>query len=256
MDYIERQHEHFDSIAEKYFNERQTETSLLLKDLMWDYFFKNKEYLKSSTLVLEPMCGFGEGKKIIEKNLNAHICYDGFDYSQNIIDIAKKQKPDLNIYQMNILDMNIKNKYDLVIVIGGLHHIYRNIDEILIKIYDSLKPGGYFICFEPTNNIFITRLIREKIYKSNSLFDSETEKDFSLISLNNSFKQAKFDVVDQIYPGLLSYILFYNPDAFPRLNIGGKFLVKALFNLDNFFFRNNIGKKLSFATLTLLRKDI
>lgn len=255
MDYIKQQQKHFDSIADKYFNERQSETSLLLKDLMWGHFFSDKDYLKSKTMVLEPMCGFGEGKKVIEKHLKSNIIYEGFDYSANIIAIAKKQDPDLNVYELNILDLNVKDKFDFVIVIGGLHHIYRDVDEILERIYNSLKIDGYFMCYEPTNNNFITRKIRRKIYKSNPLFDFETEQDFNLISLNKSFRQAKYSIVDQVYAGLLSYILFYNPDAFPQLNKGGKRLVRFLFSIDKLFSRNFIGKKLSFATLTLLKKD-
>jgi len=252
---MERQEKHFDSIAAKYFRERQAETLLFLKDVMWRYFLSDKDYLKSVHSVLEPMCGFGEGKRIIEKNIKTDIVYEGFDFSQNIIDLAKKHDPELRVYKMDVLDMNARDKYDLVMIIGGLHHAYRSLDAILAKVHDALKAGGYFISYEPTNNMFLTRLVREKIYMANSLFDPETERAFDLLPLNDRFRQAQFRIVDQVYPGLLSYVLFYNPDAFPKLNVGGKGLVKILFNFDRLFFRNMVGRKLSFATLTLLKKD-
>ena len=61
--------------------------------------------------------------------------------------------------------------------------------------------------------------------------------------------------VDEVYPGLLAYILYYNPDAFPALNIGGKFLVKGLFALDRLFWSGWIGRKLTFATMTIWKRN-
>ena len=104
---------------------------------------------------------------------------------------------------------------------------------------------------EPTHDNFVFRKIRERIYNKNSLFDQETEQAFELKKLNSLFIDNGFKIKDQIYPGLLSYVLFYNPDAFPLLNIGKKGLVKFLFRLDSIFFRNYLGRKFSFATLSM-----
>jgi hypothetical protein len=56
------------------------------------------------------------------------------------------------------------------------------------------------------------------------------------------------------YPGLLSYIMYYNPDAFPALNIGGKSLVSLLYAFDKLFYKNPVGRALSFATLSVWSK--
>lgn len=256
MDKIEQQKNHFENISEKYYKSRQTRNHLLLKDLMWNYFFKNKDYLKNDGLhVLEPMCGYGEGKDILEKNLKIKIVYSGFDYSSNLIKKIKEFDPTTDVIEMDITKFIPSKKYDLVIIIGGLHHVPFHLDMVLDKLYESLNKNGYFIYLEPTHNNILFKKIRERIYKKNEFFDNDTERAFELVKINQAFLDHNFKVIDQIYPGLLSYILYYNPDAFPILNKGSGKLVKAFFNFDKLFFRNFIGRKLSFATLTLLQKN-
>ncbi len=200
MDKIEQQRDHFENISEKYYKSRQLKNHLLLKDLLWDFFLKDKDFLKKDGLrVLEPMCGYGEGKKILEKNLGIKIAYSGFDYSSNLVEKIKK-----------------------------------------------LDPAAEFLSAER---------IRKRTYKKNELFDNDTERAFELKKINQIFIEHNFKIIDQIYPGLLSYVLYFNPDAFPFLNRGGGWLVRAIFNFDKLFFRNFIGKKLSFATIALLQKN-
>ena len=107
MNDIERQRIHFENISETYFQSRQTENHLYLKELMWSYFFKSKDYLKKDNLsVLEPMCGYSEGKKIIEKNINDVNYYEGFDYSSVLVKKVNKTSPKLNVY---VQDYNTPN---------------------------------------------------------------------------------------------------------------------------------------------------
>lgn len=249
-----RQKEHFEKIAQQYYLARHSDNHLLFKNLLWNYFLNDKNCLKKEgALVLEPMCGFGEGKEILEKHLKISVNYEGFDYSQNLVDLVKNNS-DLNVYLLDVTKFIPCKKCDLIILIGGLHHVYKNAFDVVKNLSCSLNKGGFFINFEPTHNNFIFRKIRERIYKKNSFFDEQTERAFELNELNQIFLSNDFEIVDQIYPGLLSYILYYNPDAFPKLNLGSSLLVKALFSIDKLFFRNFGGKKFSFATLTLYRK--
>lgn len=62
---LERQREHFNSIAEKYYNSRQDPRHLHLKKKIWENFFSDlalpdKEHL----IVLEAMCGYAEAYSI------------------------------------------------------------------------------------------------------------------------------------------------------------------------------------------------
>ncbi len=133
--------------------------------------------------------------------------------------------------------------------------VYREADLALKNISAVLKPGGHFINFEPTQNFLPLKMVRTFLYKHNNLFDEDTEQGFDLSHLNRLFRDNGYAAVDQMYPGLLSYILYYNPDAFPLLNRGGKRTVTALYRLDKPFMRNLIGRTFSFATLSLFRKQ-
>jgi hypothetical protein len=71
-------------------------------------------------------------------------------------------------------------------------------------------------------------MVRDGIYKKNSLFDEQTERAFPVGRLN--------------------------PDAFPALNVGGKSLVSSFYSFDKLFYRNAVGRALSFATLSVWSK--
>lgn len=258
VDKVERQRLHFDGVSTTYFERRQHPNHLLLKELMWERFLRGKRFLELAELrVLEPMCGFAEGKQILEKHFEHPIRYAGFDYSGPLVKRAKGIDPALDIVEGNILEFEAgesEGEYDLMILIGGLHHVYERAGEALKRLSPALRAGGYFISYEPTHDWWGVRWVRDSVYRNNEIFDEETERGFALSELNDLFAQAGFELADQMYPGLLSYILFYNPDAFPLLNRGGPGLVRAAFALDAPFFRSWPGRKLSFATLSLWQK--
>ena len=253
---IEQQREHFDSIAERYYKERTGEKQQKLHELLYEYFFENlkkEKKFEKKIWVLEPMCGFAEGKKIISKYLTDNIEYTGFDYSEKIVECAKENEPGIDVFQQDVTTFYTNKRYDVIIIIGGLHHVPNNVSEVLKNMYSMLNDGGFFINIEPTYNNFLYNKISKFVYKHNDVFDDETERRFSLKELNDYYVGAGFKIYEQIYPGLLAYVLWYNPDVFPGLN-KGKGMVEKVFNFDKKFFRNGIGRKLSFATFTICKK--
>ena len=170
MNKIEKQKEHFNNIAQKYFKERQSKTHLLIKKLMWQHFFKDKVYLKiDDQTVLEPMCGYCEGKKIIEDHLGIKIIYEGFDYSDIMVDLAKSNDPCLNVYKMDVTKFQTDKKYDIVIIIGGLHQVV-NLNGlqagdlvffktgILGKHVGIYVQGGEFLHASTTKGVMVSNL--------------------------------------------------------------------------------------------------
>lgn len=125
--------------------------------------------------------------------------------------------------------------FDFVILIGRPHHVRRRTPGVLSNLAKSLWPGGYFLSFEPIHNNCFARRVRQRVYKTNDLFDADTEQGFEFIELDRHFKEARYE---KVYPGLLAYILFYNLGAFPALNIGGGLLVRLLFSLDRLSWSN------------------
>lgn len=46
----------------------------------------------------------------------------------------------------------------------------------------------------------------------------------------------------KIYPGLLAYVLYYNPYAFPSLNKGSVKFVEFIFNCEKFLYTSAMGR--------------
>ena len=95
---VEQQRTHFNEISDKYFTARQSPNHLHLKMLIWRYFLQRNHFLAAEvTRVLEPMCGMGEGYSILKSNLKTDFNYLGFDYSENMVSLAKTANPSLDI---------------------------------------------------------------------------------------------------------------------------------------------------------------
>lgn len=252
---LEQQREHFNAIAQKYFSARRHPNHLTLKRLIWEHFFRRHPGLSREIgSVIEPMCGMAEGFEILKQRTQANFTYLGFDYSETMVAIAKRDKPKLRIEWGDVTTFSSPvPPADMIVLIGGLHHVYSRASDVVQNLTKAVKPGGYFLNFEPTHNNWLARRARQKIYKSNRLFDNDTEQGFERVDLLSHFESAGWQKVDEVSPGLAAYVLYYNPDAFPALNVGGPGLVRALFWFDRLFWTNWIGRKMSFATITLWR---
>lgn len=255
MNDIERQKRHFEAVSEKYLLSRKNVNHLAFKELLWNFFHARNGLPKKRLAVLEPMCGYAEGRQILKDYLSLDIDYAGFDYSEKLIRHIRENRPKMNVEVMDVTKFASERIYDVIILIGGLHHVYRHADIVISSLSNALNSGGFFISFEPTNNNCLIEKIRKVIYKNNSLFDAETESAFRLKELNEMFLKNNFKLIDQVYPGLLCYILYYNPDAFPYLNVGNPSIVGFLFNAEKRLYAHTIGRKLSFATLSLWKKN-
>jgi SAM-dependent methyltransferase len=254
-DGLERQAAHFDRIAETYLRSRQHRNHLTLKDLMWREFLDDKQCLKKEGLrILEPMCGFADGRTILSAHLGTTFDYRGFDYSGAVVDRLRELEPDIAVSYQDVTQFEADAAYDVIILLGGLHHVPSHAVQVVRNLAGALKPGGYFINLEPTDGNRGLAWVRRWIYRRNKLFDEETERSFPISEYYGMFERTGLRLVDGFYPGLLAYVLYYNPDAFPLLNIGGPGMVRAIWGLERPFRRSAIGRMFSFATLSLWRK--
>jgi SAM-dependent methyltransferase len=204
--------------------------------------------------VLDAMCGYADARDLLRRHLGTDIAYSGFDYSDEVVARVRRDQPGIDVWQADATHFHAPRRYDLVVLIGGLHHIHHAAPAALEAIAAAVRPGGWFLSFEPTHGNPLTGAVRNAIYRRNALFDADTERGFSTAELFAMFRDAGLDKVDVLYPGLLTYVLYYNPDAFPALNIGGPAAVRRLFATERPFMRTAIARTLSFATLSLWRK--
>ena len=195
---VEQQREHFNKISAQYFQARENLNHQFLKDLIWKNFIgRNSEIFAKIKRVLEPMCGMAEGYDIFCKNLISNIDYCGFDYSENMVEIVRRNKKSLKIEWDDVTTYQSSGElFDFIILVGGLHHVYSHTQDVLNNLKKSMCSGGYFVSFEPTHNNWFTKKIRQKIYKQNDFFDKDTEQGFDYHELNIYFKNAGYKKID------------------------------------------------------------
>lgn len=256
-DRAEKQIKHFDERSINYFKARNQKKNIYYRKILFAYCLKGIEFEKKRFYVLEPMCGFGTGKKIMDEIYGKErVIYSGFDACSEIIDIAQKLNPYADFRVGDVLDMTDKKKWDVLIVLGGVHHVPAYAPEVFEKFYEALVPGGILINFEPTYNNVFTKLVTKGIYHKSSSFENETERRFSLNELNFMYKVAGFKIKKQLYPGLLSYLLWYNPQIFKWFNVGNMKLIRKVFTKECFLYSQRFGRKWSAATFSVLQKPI
>ena len=90
---------------------------------------------KNKKWILDLGCGTGTHLNIL-KNLG-YITY-GIDNSSNMIELAK-EKVDCNIYNMNILDYKIKEKFDAIISMHSVFNHLKSYKEFEIALTNSLN---------------------------------------------------------------------------------------------------------------------
>lgn len=256
MNSIEKQRKHFNSVAKKYLEGKKNKNFLTLQSLIWKevYPLLPKEIKEKEINVLEPMCGYTEGLNILN-SFNLDIKYSGFDYSEEIVDFLNKTSPKLKVFHGDVTQIDINEKYDLIILIGGLHHVPNFASDVVKNLAQRLNPAGVFINLEPTHGNKLSKYIRNYVYRNNEIFDYDTERDFSVEEVSSFFESAGLANIATIYPGLLAYVLYYNPYAFPKLNLGTEKTVESVFNLERSFYKGWIGKTFSFCTLSIWRKN-
>lgn len=253
---IERQRTHFNAIAQRYEAGREEANHRRIKSLIWRAALDCLAPLKGRRIrMLEPMCGYGEGLGIVRDTTDLDVDYSGFDYSDVIVEELSRSFSGGRIWQADVTQYQPERAdYDLIFLAGGLHHVPDSASQVVCNLASGLKPGGMFVNFEPTYGNPIFNAIRERIYKNNDIFDEVTERAFAVADLRAMFRSTGLEEIRTFYPGLLAYVLYYNPYAFPLLNRGSVRLVDAIFSMDRLFMNNAIGRCLSFATVSIWRK--
>jgi len=182
--------------------------------------------LQENSRVLELGCGNGFITEYISDVTGAHIT--GVDYSKtaikNAVERTKNKKEKLSFLCQDIKKMDFsKGVFDVVIVIDTLHFV-ENIDEMVKKMKNSLKPNGQM-------GIFFTQRIFSDDLKD-WLQPENTQLAQSLKKYNLDFKtwdftkeeaehwHKKLQVLDELKPefeaegNLFLYNMRYNEANF------------------------------------------
>jgi len=253
---IERQRSHFNAIAERYEAGRQEVNHRRIKALIWQAARPFLAPLAGRRLaMLEAMCGYAEGCEIAGEHLGLDCEYHGFDYSDVIVAEMTRRLGEGKVWQADATSyVPPAEAYDFMLLIGGLHHVPDHAGAVVRQLAQGLKPGGFFVNFEPTSGNRLFKAVREAIYRRNPIFDEATERAFAVGELKGFFAEAGLEEVKTFFPGLIAYTLYYNPYAFPLLNRGGEKWVDFCFAIDRLVMHSWLGRVLSFATVSIWRK--
>jgi ubiquinone/menaquinone biosynthesis C-methylase UbiE len=229
-----RQAEHFKKIAHEYSYVRQ---NLLVTKIYYEYWTSSMlEYLdpNSELHVLDTMCGSGELLKDAPPNRWRIFCND------LSIDILQHAENPENRFTYLCADSSQlpfgDNSFDAVVIRGGLHH-FPEYWRLLAEIYRILKPGGMFICSEPTDDFPLYRLLRNIIYTYMDTFDEETEQALKTSEFRKHLQSTGFNLKDLKRFGFAGYLVIGQTDVLKffqalRYIPGNKYLARGLITLD------------------------
>lgn len=93
---------------------------------------------------LDLCTGTGDLAGILKKEYpNARVI--GVDFSENMLEIARKKHPNIEFLQTDVTHLPLEDeRFDLCIISFGLRNI-ENMEKALTEIYRVLKKGGIFI---------------------------------------------------------------------------------------------------------------
>lgn len=108
--------------------------------LLW--LRENQVHVKTS---LDLACGTGILCEILHKN---GIQASGMDFSEGMIEIARKNSPEICYEVADMIQYRPKKRFDLVTCTGdALNHIMdlKDVEQIFKNVHGYLNEGGYFI---------------------------------------------------------------------------------------------------------------
>jgi len=116
------------------------------KKKLWPELFHLASLAKDNDKILDAGCGNG---RLIQAFKEKSVFYSGFDNSEELIALAKKNYPGYNFSVLDILNTSsITNKfYNLIFCVAVIPHVpgKNNRIKVLQDLYDKLVLGGEMI---------------------------------------------------------------------------------------------------------------
>ena len=159
----------------------------------------------SGKRVLEAMCGSGHSTGFL---LDRGAIVTGLDISNQAIGLFRTKWPTCDAVTESILRSGLPSEsFDVVVVVGGLHHVHPHVNDAVMEISRLLKPGGMFCFCEPHRGSIVDSL-RRLWYSRDSMFESN-EGAIDVAALRASFA-TQFDVITERYFGSVAHTLVLN----------------------------------------------
>lgn len=152
--------------------------------------------------ILDWGCGSGIYAKLLTKK-GAKV--KGFDISEEMIKIAKKENPGLDLRVGSGLKIPFKEEFDIVLASLAIHYV-EDQNKVLKEISRVLKKGGYFI-FSSGNPVAESRKPikcgKKKIYFLDNYF--KERKIYAMWNING--KEIKVSAFHKTYETIINSLL-------------------------------------------------
>jgi SAM-dependent methyltransferase len=159
--------------------------------------------------VLEAMCGSGQTTGHL---LSRGARVTGLDVSPQQVNSFNRRWPGVEARCASIFDSKIAaGSFDLVAIVGGLHHLHPKCALGISEIYRLLRPGGWF-CFAEPHKGSLPDAMRKLWYRYDKLF-APNEASIDLDQLKSNFA-GKFEFLSEHYGGNLAYLFVLNSMIF------------------------------------------
>lgn len=188
----------FDNYSNDWINYRKTPRYQYLRKYILKLI---KDFDKPENRILELGCGISPFLGELKKSTNY-----GLDISQTLIDKNKSQTA--TFIKGNVVNCSsyFKVKFDLIFMVGLLHHINgKDHPKVLKQVKKLLKSQGYFILVEPnmisiTGIYYLLRIVLTQLFNGNTIrnligFYSEDEKYIFPNRVLNQLRILNFETV-------------------------------------------------------------
>jgi SAM-dependent methyltransferase len=189
----------------------------------------------AETRVLEVGCGAGFSVKYLDR---PYAEFTGVDYSKGLIDYANQYNSSdrANFICANIKEFKTHAQYDVIFMIGVLHH-FDDMQGIMNLIVKLLKPGGVLVANEPQGSNWVIQGMRKMRTRIDSGYSDDQVQlvatDFEQIFRSSGLIDVK------------TYGQGYFSTPFAEVILNPRWLIKPIVNLavgfDQFFLKSSKG---------------
>ena len=152
----------------------------------------------------ELMCGDGPATDFARRQWPAVECH-GYDISARAC-AAYSERTGFPADRCDIITTPLPAAgFDVIAVVGGLHHVVRDLAPVVRNIHQALTPGGMLVMMEPNRDYFL-EWVRRIWYRFDKYFDETTEAALSYRAVRSRF-DAEFEERCVAYGGGPAYFL-------------------------------------------------
>ena len=196
-----KQAKHFDKLIDNYERHHNDKTSIRYRnEFIYDPLFAGLEL--SGKEILDAMCGTGEATGYL---LRREAKVTGLDISAEAIKQYSSKWPSCKTICDSIFSPHLpQDFFDVVVSIGGLHHLHPHVEKSISCIHNLLRRGGRFCFVEPHKGSLFNLPRKLWYHLDRSLFDEgEGAIDLNLLKSVNKYR---FEIEREHYFGHVAFL--------------------------------------------------